>query len=354
VNLTKVRLLVLSYYDVQEIRVKADNTALEYAKLGRVTYRDEQGVEKVIVGKVTLRRKGEQEEDENEAPRRKQHEFPNKEKWKKGIPLLPPLPDDPVIEWKVKESPQAKAVKIPIERVIAWKPYVTIDEAEAHRDWCADRMEQMEVDLKGKVMDEIREHPFWIHWLRKIKGIGPCLGGALLAHVDPSRARTPSSLYKLFGIIVGEDGLAIKRQKGVKLGYSPFLKKTAFLIGESFIKGRSKESYYRDKYEIFRAEIDARPCPLEARGLKHHVGKGEKAKEIPCPKSHKLAMARRKTVKLFLSHLWKMWREMLGLPTCLPYPFESHPRTGFIGHDIASLYPPPVNGDRDEKDWDKM
>jgi len=42
----------------------------------------------------------------------------------------------------------------------------------------------------------------------------------------------------------------------------------------------------------------------------------------PACKGHIDAMARRKAVKLFLSHLWVKWRGIEGLPVTDPYVIE--------------------------------
>lgn len=80
--------------------------------------------------------------------------------------------------------------------------------------------------------------------------------------------------------------------KGLLITYSPFLKMTAWKISVQFVKqGR----FYRRVYEEKKAYYTARD--------------GENLTPM-----HIEMRAKRATAKLFLSHLWWMWRVSLGLP----------------------------------------
>lgn len=102
-----------------------------------------------------------------------------------------------------------------------------------------------------------------------------------------------------------------RRIRGQLLDYNPDFKQLCFLIGDQFIKQR--ESPYRKLYDQFRLEYENRPDLMKERDAR----KGGQSKGT----RHINDMARRKTVKIFLSHLWEEWRKLEGLPTPEPYSF---------------------------------
>lgn len=117
-----------------------------------------------------------------------------------------------------------------------------------------------------------------------------------------------------------------RRMPGMLLDYNPDFKKLCYLIGDQFIKQR--ESPYRKLYDQYRLEYETRPDLIAEMQSKKGKGsvkvKGEHV-EVKGT-AHINAMARRKTVKIFLSHLWEEWRTIEGLPTPDPYAF------GVLGH----------------------
>jgi hypothetical protein len=87
--------------------------------------------------------------------------------------------------------------------------------------------------------------------------------------------------------------------------YDRRAKQVCYLIGSAFLKaGGPYEEFYRRQ----RAKLDTdRPGWTTIR------------KHLTCL---------RKTEKLFLSHLWLVWREAVGLPITMPYAMREEP--GFI------------------------
>lgn len=128
-----------------------------------------------------------------------------------------------------------------------------------------------------------------------VKGIGPMLAAKMLAMIDIRQCDTISALWRFagYGVI---DGHAEKPVKGEKLHYSSRLKTTCYLVGSSFLKARSP---YRAVYD------EARTYYADNR--------------LDWPKLRQHRAAMRKMVKVFLSHLWQVWREMEGLPISDPY-----------------------------------
>jgi hypothetical protein len=84
--------------------------------------------------------------------------------------------------------------------------------------------------------------------------------------------------------------------RGERAAYDRQAKKICYLVGTSFLRagGRYEQLYRRE-----RAELDL-SRPGWAEGRKHLT-------------------ALRKMEKVFLSHLFIVWREALGLPVTLPY-----------------------------------
>jgi hypothetical protein len=186
----------------------------------------------------------------------------------------------------------------------------------------------------------LEDHPAW-PWLRHVRGVGTLLAGKLLARLDIGRAETPSAFWAYCGLatIPGieyhctECGLtaafsrnsrvsgyhkalnsrrrcsgtllptgradvriAQTRVAGEKLPFDQTAKKLCYLAGVSFLRvGGPYEQFYRSE----RRKLDG------ARS-----GWVEKRKHLT---------ALRKTQKLFLAHLWAVWREATGLPLTDPY-----------------------------------
>ena len=159
------------------------------------------------------------------------------------------------------------------------------------------RFEELEKEVACEIAATVKEHEMW-PWLDRVKGIGPGLAGCLVAHIDIERAETVSALWKYAGLGVS-DGTADKPTKGQKLPYNAELKRICFLIGSSFMRAGSP---YRREYD-------------EA---KEHY---QRQHPDWTPKHVDMA-ARRKMVKLFLSHFWRAWREQRGLPVREPYAMQ--------------------------------
>jgi len=204
------------------------------------------------------------------------------------------------------------------------------------------RYYEEERDTYRDMMQLWKESPVY-EWLSEVRGIGPTLGCKLLARLDPEKAEYASSFWAYCGLatvpgeryrcgecglvrgwpvgyevtgkhtalgggkctgklerIAGpEDGVRVaqpKPSRGQPSTYDRYAKKVMYLVGTSFLKaGGPYEAFYRR--ERAKAEVER---PGWADGRKHYL-------------------ALRKTEKLFLSHLWQVWREALGLPTPDPW-----------------------------------
>jgi hypothetical protein len=186
-------------------------------------------------------------------------------------------------------------------------------------------------------------HPAW-PWLARVGGVGTTLGASLLARLDVRRARNPSAFWAycglatitvprfhcaLCGLTVDHGGREGRSRRHRVPGTStpcagvlvadgsggnaqrvaqprpprgepaPFDKRArhlCYLLGVSFLRARGK----------YAAIYHARRDHLE----------GTRPEWEP---SRKHLTALRITEKLFLSHLWAVWREAEGLPVTVPY-----------------------------------
>jgi len=231
---------------------------------------------------------------------------------------------------------------------------------------------KIEKSISLLISNQIKDYPI-NEWLLSQKGIGPMLAGGLIGYIgDISKFDKVTSLWAYAGMGVieicetcnkrhvqyGSKGAWIqhtaerlkeqndkvkdkskqkknadfikeaesklchcerpvikrvgqRRIQGQLLDYNPEFKQLCFLIGDQFIKQR--ESPYRKLYDQFRLEYENRPDLMKERDAR----KGGQSKGT----GHINDMARRKTVKIFLSHLWEEWRTLEGLPTPAPYSF---------------------------------
>ncbi len=206
------------------------------------------------------------------------------------------------------------------------------------RQWIDER------DLLRLMSDQLARHPAWA-WLGRVRGVGPSLAARLLARLDIERAPTPSSFWSYCGlatvaadvyrcdqcgfelslptgrqvrsahrrpaggqactgalVLAGEGPRRVAQPRpgrGENAAYDREAKKLCYLIGISFVRqGDSYKRYYQEQ----RARLDA-------------------SKHDWIPRRRHLT-ALRMTEKLFLAHLWLVWREQLGLPITAPYADE--------------------------------
>ena len=189
-----------------------------------------------------------------------------------------------------------------------------------------------EQEYERLVWREIKNIPIVVQWLGRVRGIGPRLSGLLVAIIgDVGRFPNVAKLWAYAGLHV-KDGRAVKREKGQKANWSAELKMTCWKIANSFVKCGGP---YRDLYDTYKAYLLARELRngnvIWKKNMKTdtwetaHVPKG--ADTTPPKKDEQPEwtlgrinnMALRRTVKLFLSHLWAIWRELEGLPVTEPF-----------------------------------
>lgn len=183
-----------------------------------------------------------------------------------------------------------------------------------------DQFYTLEKNIAAYLKKEVVKHPMWKGYLKGVKGIGPTFAAALLSSIDITRAQHASSVWKYCGLSVDpETGSAERRTKGEKISWNPFLKKTCWLIGESFVKVKGE---YRQVYDTSKAFYQMKFPAIVDSGRKTKKG----TPIMLYTPGHIHSMAKRRAAKMFLSHFWAKWREMEGLPVSEPF-----------GHRIGAL-----------------
>jgi len=200
-----------------------------------------------------------------------------------------------------------------------------------------------ERELRKAMLSALALHPAW-PWLEQVKGMGATLAAKLLSRLDVTRARSPSSFWAYCGLATvpgieyrcaacgvrvsyptryrvkgphlrpdtksscegsltayrgPENGVRVAQPRpgvGEKPSYDQYVKKVCYLIGVSFLRsGSTYADYYREQRERL----------------------GRERRGWTAGRIHFSAL--RKMEKLFLAHLWLVWREAVGLPTTTPY-----------------------------------
>lgn len=129
---------------------------------------------------------------------------------------------------------------------------------------------------------------------------------------------TCSKYWAWWGLHV-VNGASPKRQKGKNINWNPKMRTLSWKIGKQFVmQGQG----YRQIYDKDKDRLTAQRMPIGAcHKYEECKAKLKKRKEPAC-KGHIDAMAKRKAVKLFVSHLYEAWRTLEGLPTRPPYVLE--------------------------------
>lgn len=140
---------------------------------------------------------------------------------------------------------------------------------------------------------------------------------------------TCSKYWAWWGLHV-VNGHAAKRRKGETINWNPKMRTLAWKIGKQFVmQGQG----YRQIYDMEKDRLSAQRLPI-GKCNKYEACKAKlKNRTEPTCKGHINAMARRKAVKLFLSHLYECWRGLEELPTRPPYVLEK-----MEGHSTKSTW----------------
>lgn len=188
-------------------------------------------------------------------------------------------------------------------------------------------LEVIEKKIAKAMKAELESYEVW-DWLKQIKGISVVIAAGLVAFIDKLGIKNipqVSSLWHYFGVHV-QDGKAVKRQSGTVMDYNPDAKTLVLgIISDSFIKQRTP--LYRSLYDVEKEKQLAREYPSGELAERWH---GYKEEDTHLLLGHAHNRAKRKMVKIFLSHLWVIWRQLEGLDTRPPFAHEKLGHKSYI------------------------
>lgn len=206
--------------------------------------------------------------------------------------------------------------------------------------WVADNMRRLETRIKA-ALEVYTNQSLVGQWSMSQVGIGPIIAAGLLAHVSLDTTPSCSALWAFAGL-----DPSVQWEKGQKRPWNASLKVLCWKIGDSFVKTcnhpasfygpvykKAKEWYseQNDKgmYAHRAAEI------LQAKNFHQDTVARQYYESGTLPPAHVHAMAKRKAVKLFLSHWWEVAYEAHHgtRPLNRPYVFD------VLGH--KDYIPPP-------------
>lgn len=168
-------------------------------------------------------------------------------------------------------------------------------------------LEDVEKNNFKRIEYLLTDFPIWNTFLKPIYGIGPAIGGVLIAEIDIHKANYPTSLWRLAGLDVGWDGQGRSKQKqhleqrqytkksgalGWKdsITFKPLLKtKIMGIMASSFIKCGAKNPYTAVYYEYKNRLVnhpEHKDCyiALNIDACKMHFGKDSKTGKSKVPK----------------------------------------------------------------------
>jgi len=237
-----------------------------------------------------------------------------------------------LLDWRAFKSIQKERIR---EGNRLWQQGLSPEEIEKHEVY--QKLLEAEKAKRKILEEELEKYPIWTAWLKHIKGVGPAIAGGLVGYVDKlgiENINTVSALWKYCGLAV-EDGVAQRRKRGVAGNYNPQLKCLCLkLLGDSFIRQGTQP--YRSIYDEEKARQKSKvfkPGELKAK-YPWYPEYADSLKPI-----HAELRARRKMVKIFLAHLWVIWRTLEGCEVRPPY---AHEKLGHSDYIEPPFCPEPV------------
>jgi len=181
---------------------------------------------------------------------------------------------------------------------------------------------------------------FMATWAMSIVGIGPIIAGGLSAHIDIEKAPTAGAIWRFAGLCPDQ-----KLVKGKTRSWNAQLKVLCYHAGESFIKNKGRPTCVYGQIFVeqklrYQKKNDNGDYAERAAALlqEKKFGKTTEAykwlSQGRLPPAQINAMARRWTVKLFLSH----WHEVAYIHHFQKEPPNPYP-LAHLGH-VHKIEPP--------------
>lgn len=165
--------------------------------------------------------------------------------------------------------------------------------------------------LKKNMEAFVYSEEIWKVFLSNIKGIGVIHAANLLKFFGYCETfENIGKVWAYAGMAV-VNGKAPKMTKGEDIKYNPACRTLCWKISDSFIKHRTP--FYRDIYDKTKEQENLRTDENKPKSLLHAD-----------------LRARRKAVKMFLSHYWACCRELRGLSVRSPWVIEYGGHQTFI------------------------
>lgn len=216
-------------------------------------------------------------------------------------------------------------------------------EPSALLEWYFDQQKSLERYLKTTLDVYSANHRVG-EWMRSIKGVGPVIAAGFLSHIDITKAVTAGHIWRFAGL-----DSTVVWNKGERRPWNARLKVLCWKLGDSFVKTsggddpspygiryRKWKQTYIDRNESGQYEQLARET-LETRKFNPTTEAYKAYKSGRLPAGRIDLRARRKAVKLFISHLHDFWyREHFGVEPPIPYVFAHCGHVHFIRrHDVC-------------------
>lgn len=172
------------------------------------------------------------------------------------------------------------------------------------------RLTALEHDIQ-RMMDVATDAYVPSRWAKSFIGIGPCLSAGLLAHIDITKAPTPSAVWRYAGL-----DPTLTWEKGQKRPWNARLKVLAWKCGQSFMKfsNHPEASIYATLYRQRKAQEQERNTAgayaetaaqlLEKKRFREGTTAQAAYSKGLLPDGQIDARARRYAVKIFLQHYW--------------------------------------------------
>ena len=168
-----------------------------------------------------------------------------------------------------------------------------------------------ETYFRNAIQLAVATYDIW-DWLKKIKGIGPVLGGMLIAETNIEECTTVSKMWAWWGLAPASGGSSWRRHRVSKV------------LGESLLRKKSKPYYQMYCQYKLKKEQTIGSCMGCGGSGKHGdescancAGTGQGP--WGTSKNHRHAAALRYMVKKFLADLFVVWRKQEGLECPAPY-----------------------------------